>query len=47
MTEGAVYINFNAYEPGTAPALIINHTKDTMHFWEKQTVQIRYDMGLC
>lgn len=42
MTEGAVYINLAVYESGMAPALIINHTKDTMNFWEKHSVQLRY-----
>lgn len=43
MTEGAVYINLTSYEPGMAPALIINHTQDTMSLWEKETVQIRLE----
>lgn len=41
LTEGGVFINFTMYQPGMAPALIINHTQDTMNFWEKETVQIR------
>lgn len=41
ITEGGVYINLTSYEHGMAPALIINHTKDAMNFWEKETVQIR------
>lgn len=41
MTEGAIYISLAAYDTGMAPALIINHTANTMNFWEKETVQIR------
>lgn len=41
MTEGAIYINFDEYQPGSAPALIINHTRDTLRLWEKEQVQIR------
>lgn len=41
LTEGGVFISFTQYEKGMAPALIINHTKHTMNFWEKETVQIR------
>lgn len=41
LTEGGVFINFAQYQPGMAPALIINHTPHIMSFWEKETVQIR------
>ncbi|KAF5289221.1 hypothetical protein FQR65_LT00109 [Abscondita terminalis] len=41
MTEGGIYINLSAYELGMAPALIINHTSNTMCIWEKETVQLR------
>ncbi|RZB70333.1 DUF1162 domain containing protein [Asbolus verrucosus] len=41
ISEGAIYISLAPYDVGTAPALIINHTKDTMNFWEKESVQIR------
>ncbi|KAI4459978.1 vacuolar protein sorting-associated protein vps13 [Holotrichia oblita] len=41
ITEGAVYINFFKYDDGLAPVLIINHTKDTLNIWEKETVQLR------
>ncbi|XP_069674534.1 intermembrane lipid transfer protein Vps13 isoform X2 [Periplaneta americana] len=35
MTEGAVYVTFSPYNPGMAPALILNHTSDTLSLWEK------------
>lgn len=41
LTEGGIFISFTQYQPGMAPALIINHTPYTMKFWEKETVQIR------
>ncbi|KAF5306759.1 hypothetical protein FQA39_LY01517 [Lamprigera yunnana] len=41
MTEGGVYINLFAYDPGMAPALIINQTEQTMTIWEKEAVQLR------
>lgn len=41
MIEGAIYINLTQYDEGMAPAIIMNHTKNTMSFWEKDTVQIR------
>ncbi|XP_031336343.1 vacuolar protein sorting-associated protein 13 isoform X2 [Photinus pyralis] len=41
ITEGGVYINLYSYEPGMAPAVIVNHTKDIMCIWEKETVQLK------
>ncbi|XP_044259687.1 vacuolar protein sorting-associated protein 13 isoform X2 [Tribolium madens] len=41
ISEGAIYINLAPYDGHSAPALIINHTIDTMNFWEKESVQIR------
>ncbi|XP_063230011.1 intermembrane lipid transfer protein Vps13 isoform X2 [Bacillus rossius redtenbacheri] len=35
VTEGAVYVAFTSYEPGLAPALIINHTNCPITFCEK------------
>lgn len=42
ITEGAVYITFTAYQPGLAPALIINHSSKVMSLWEKQSITIRH-----
>lgn len=41
MSEGGVYIAFTAYHPGDAPALIINHTDQTVKLWEKGNVNER------
>ncbi|XP_049842368.1 LOW QUALITY PROTEIN: intermembrane lipid transfer protein Vps13-like [Schistocerca gregaria] len=35
ITEGAAYVKFTPYEPGMAPALIINHTREPIKFTEK------------
>jgi hypothetical protein len=35
VSEGNVFINLSAYEPGLAPALIVNHTDYMVEFWEK------------
>ncbi|KAK3913373.1 Vacuolar protein sorting-associated protein 13 [Frankliniella fusca] len=34
MTEGGVYVSFTPYEPGLAPALVINHTSEIIQIWE-------------
>ncbi|KAJ1520910.1 hypothetical protein ONE63_003990 [Megalurothrips usitatus] len=34
MTEGGVYVSFSPYEPGLAPALVINHTTEIIQIWE-------------
>ncbi|XP_065344717.1 intermembrane lipid transfer protein Vps13 isoform X2 [Cloeon dipterum] len=36
VSEGNIFVNLSAYEPGLAPALIVNHTKYSIDFWEKQ-----------
>lgn len=41
MSEGAVYINLAEYQSGLAPALIVNHTKNALRFWERESVQLR------
>ncbi|CAG9815731.1 unnamed protein product [Phaedon cochleariae] len=41
LTEGGVYINLAAYEVGSAPALLINHSTMDITFWEKDSVQKR------
>lgn len=41
VSEGGVYITFLAYHSGDAPALIINHTNETVKFWEKGNVNER------
>lgn len=35
ITEGAAYVKFTPYEPGMAPALIINHTGEPIKLTEK------------
>lgn len=35
VTEGGTYVTFTAYYPGDAAALIVNHTNNTIKFWEK------------
>ncbi|KAK9871302.1 hypothetical protein WA026_011571 [Henosepilachna vigintioctopunctata] len=40
ITEGGVYINLASYGAGMAPALIVNHTRDDMNFWEKESARI-------
>lgn len=40
ITEGGIYINLASYGVGMAPALIVNHTRDDMNFWEKQSAKI-------
>jgi len=42
LSEGGVYISMSAYSPGYAPALIINHTRRTIDFWEKGSINVRY-----
>nr|XP_023022705.1 vacuolar protein sorting-associated protein 13-like [Leptinotarsa decemlineata] len=41
LTEGATYINLAAYEIGSAPALLINHSTFPIEFWEKNSIQKR------
>lgn len=41
INEGARYITFSRYEAGSAPGLIINHTKYPMKYWEKESVNVR------
>lgn len=41
MTEGAVYITFNPYKPGMAPALILNHTRAAITICEKDAKDLR------
>lgn len=41
MTEGAVYITFNPYKPGMAPALILNHTRAAITLCEKDAKDLR------
>lgn len=41
VTEGGVYVTFTPYQPGLAPALIINHTKYDMTLWEKESVNMK------
>lgn len=41
VTEGGVYVTFTEYLNGDAPALIINHTKKLVRFWEKGNVNER------
>lgn len=41
MTEGAVYITFNPYKPGMAPALILNHTRAAITLCEKDAKELR------
>ncbi|XP_059483152.1 intermembrane lipid transfer protein Vps13 isoform X2 [Neocloeon triangulifer] len=36
VSEGNIFVNLSAYEPGLAPALIVNHTQHTVDFWEKR-----------
>lgn len=47
-TAGGVYINLHSYEPGLAPALVINHTSKTVSLREKGS-QKRIDLapGYC
>ncbi|KAL3279818.1 hypothetical protein HHI36_017325 [Cryptolaemus montrouzieri] len=40
LTEGGIYISLASYGVGMAPALIVNHTRDCMNFWEKQSARI-------
>lgn len=42
MTEGAVYITFNPYKPGMAPALILNHTNAAITLCEKDAKELRF-----
>uniref|UniRef100_A0A1B6F8B5 Vacuolar protein sorting-associated protein 13 n=1 Tax=Cuerna arida TaxID=1464854 RepID=A0A1B6F8B5_9HEMI len=39
-TEGAVYITFNLYHPGMAPALILNHSNHEIVLQEKATKSV-------
>lgn len=41
ITEGGIYISLASYSVGMAPALVINHTRDDMNFWEKQSTKIK------
>lgn len=41
ITEGAIYITFSSYDPGMAPAFIVNHTDMELKMWEKGTINIR------
>lgn len=41
MTEGAVYITFNSYKPGMAPALVLNHSCYEIPLGEKDTKENR------
>ncbi|XP_033213445.1 vacuolar protein sorting-associated protein 13 isoform X2 [Belonocnema kinseyi] len=41
INEGGIYISLSAYNPGNAPALIINHTSHTIHIWEKGSINVR------
>ena len=41
MTEGGVYVSFTPYEPGLAPALIINHTTEIIKIWESGSTYMR------
>lgn len=41
VTEGVIYITFTEYHPGDAPALIMNHTDESITFWEKGNVNGR------
>ncbi|XP_066591225.1 intermembrane lipid transfer protein Vps13 isoform X2 [Prorops nasuta] len=41
MNEGGVYISMSGYSPGNAPALIVNHTRHSINFWEKGSMNVR------
>lgn len=41
MTEGGVYVSFTPYEPGLAPALVINHTSEIIKIWESGSGYMR------
>lgn len=41
VTEGGIFITFNGYYPGDAPALLFNHTEYDISFWEKGNVNER------
>ncbi|XP_076294775.1 vacuolar protein sorting 13C isoform X2 [Lasioglossum baleicum] len=41
VSEGGVYISLSVYTYGNAPALIVNHTSHTIHFWEKGSLNVR------
>ncbi|XP_015584675.1 vacuolar protein sorting-associated protein 13 isoform X2 [Cephus cinctus] len=41
INEGGTYISLSEYTPGSAPALIINHTPQTIHLWEKGSMNVR------
>ncbi|XP_034937793.1 vacuolar protein sorting-associated protein 13 isoform X2 [Chelonus insularis] len=41
INEGGVYVSLSAYSPGNAPALIINHTSQTIDLWEKGSMNVR------
>lgn len=41
VSEGGVYVIFTEYHNGDAPALLINHTKQLVRFWEKGNVNER------
>ncbi|XP_015115234.1 vacuolar protein sorting-associated protein 13 isoform X2 [Diachasma alloeum] len=41
INEGGIYISMSGYSPGNAPALIINHTSQTIHLWEKGSMNVR------
>lgn len=41
VTEGVIYITFTEYHLGDAPGLIMNHTDESITFWEKGDVNGR------
>lgn len=41
INEGGVYISMSEYNPGNAPALIINHTPFNLDLWEKGSMNIK------
>lgn len=41
ITEGSIFISLTNYRPGFAPAMIVNHTGDTLRLWEKESVTLR------
>nr|XP_050858456.1 intermembrane lipid transfer protein Vps13 isoform X2 [Vespula vulgaris] len=41
INEGGIYISMTGYNPGNAPALIINHTHHLINFWEKGSINVK------
>lgn len=41
-TAGGIYINLNSYEPGVAPALLMNHTTNLIQCQEKGVKSLIY-----